>query len=405
MPPVSVLHVSAQDAGGGSARSAYRLHAGLRAAGHTSRMLVGERRTGDPDVRVLKRGDAWRAADRAAGALANALSLQDLAYPSSFGVASDPWFREADVLQLFNLHGSYFSVAALPLLSRRRPVVWRLSDMWALTGHCSYSFECERWRLGCGACPHLDVYPRLDRDTTALLWRWKRAVYARSRITVVAPSRWLESVARESPLLGRFDVRRIPNGVDLDTYAPTPKAEARALLGLDPARPLVLFSAPDLSDPRKGGVVLAEALGRLADIELDLLVSGGNTVDLPRPAHLLGRVDDERRLALSYAAADVFVLPTLADNLPNAVLESIASGTPVVSFAVGGVVDGVRHLETGWLARTGDAAGLADGVRALLTDPELRARLSREARATAERDFPERLEVERFADLYAELAA
>jgi hypothetical protein len=197
--PGSVLHISASDAAGGAARSAYRIHDTLRTLGWTSRMLVGVRRTDDADVRPLKRNVAWRAADRVASMVTDPLDLQYVLYPSSFAVAWDPWFREAGVVQLYNVHGSYFSHSALPLLSRRRPLVWRLSDQWALTGHVAYSYDCERWRDGCGSCPYLHEYPKLKRDTTRALFRWKNAVYSRSRITVVAPSTWLERLASESP--------------------------------------------------------------------------------------------------------------------------------------------------------------------------------------------------------------
>ncbi len=388
---MNVLHISDSDAGGGSARSAYRIHTTLRDLGVGSRMLVGRPQTGDTDVRSIKRSRAWRAADRAFGTATDALDLQYVLYPSSFGVASDAWFREADVVQLYNTHGSYFSHSALPLLTARRPTVWRLSDMWPFTGHVAYSYDCERWRHGCGSCPYLTEYPLLRRDTSALLWRWKRSVYSRSRLTVVAPSRWIGQLAAESPLLGRFPQRWIPNGVDLETFAPG-RERARAELGVGGGRPVLLFSAPDLADRRKGRAVLDEALGRLRDLDYELLVHGG-------------RVETEAELARQYAAADVFVLPTLADNLPNAVIESMACGTPVVSFAVGGVSEAVRHLETGWLARAGDAEGLADGLRVLLTDPELRERLGRRGRAVAEREYRADLEAQRFLELYEELAA
>jgi glycosyltransferase involved in cell wall biosynthesis len=400
---VNILHISAADRGGGSARSAYRLHAELRRQGHLSRMLVGVRRTADEDVRTLKRSPVWRAADRACGAVMDGVGLQYVLYPSSFAVAADPWFQAAEVVQLSNLHGSYFSLSALPLLGRRRPLVWRLSDMWPLTGHVAYSFECERWRLGCGSCPRLRDYPGLPHDTSALLWRWKRAVYGRTRLTVVAPSRWLEGIARSSPLLGRFDVHRIPNGVDLELFRPVDKPAARLELGLRPDGPTVLFSAPDLDDPRKGGAVLREALALLGDVEHELVVTGGNPRHLPAGARHLGDLDGAR-LALSYAAADVFCLPSLADNLPNAVLESLACGTPCVSFAVGGIPDAVRHLETGWLAAPGDPAALAAGVRALLGDAELCARLGARGRELAESEFSAELEARRFVELYATLA-
>jgi glycosyltransferase involved in cell wall biosynthesis len=393
----NVLHISEADAAGGAARSAFRLHRGLRELGWRSRMLVGQRRTTDPDVRLLKRNLAWRAADRACATVTDRLDLQYVLYPSSFGVALDPWFRAAEVVQLYNVHGSYFSHTALPFLSRRRPLVWRLSDMWALTGHVAYSYECERWRTGCGACPHLHEYPRLGRDTTALLFRWKDAVYRRSRISVVAPSRWLERTARESPLLGRFPVRRIPNGIDLETFRPAPRDEARAALGLDRDRPTVLWSALDLTDRRKGGREAIAAVERLAARDVQLVVAGDG--DAPAGARSLGLLDDER-LALAYAAADVFLLPALAENLPNAALESIACGTPVAAFDVGGMSDAVREGTSGRLVPEGDVAALAAGVDELL-GVDLRDR----CRALAEGEFGAEREARAFADLYAELIA
>jgi len=135
---LDVLHISESDAAGGAARAAYKIHRGLNGIGHRSRMLVGRKVTRDADIRRLKRNVAWRAADREAGSVLDAVDLQYVFYPSSFGVVRDDWFRAADVVQLHNLHGSYFSFTALPALSRRRPVVWLLHDQWAMTGHVAY---------------------------------------------------------------------------------------------------------------------------------------------------------------------------------------------------------------------------------------------------------------------------
>src|SRR6266508_3684486 len=374
--PVHALHISESDGIGGSGRSAFRLHSSLRDLGHGSRMLVGRRATNDRDVRPLKRSIAWRAGDRVAG-----------------------------TVQLYNTHGSYFSHTALPLLSRRRPVFWRLSDMWALTGHVAYSYDCERWRYGCGSCPYLHEYPALSRDTTAALWRWKNEVYRRSKLTIVAPSRWIERLARESPLLSRFRIEWIPNGVDLEQYRPLDRREARVKLGLPSDGPVVLFSAPDISDRRKGGTVLNEALAKLLDLDFGLLVAGANeTPPFPRSFRSLLHLTDDAEIAFSYAASDVFVLPTLAENLPNAAIESIACGTPCVSFDVGGMPDVVRQMETGYLAKLGDADDLANGVRTLLGDEELRARMSAKCREVAEREFSRDLEASRFVELYEEVA-
>jgi glycosyltransferase involved in cell wall biosynthesis len=400
---LNVLHLSQTDAGGGSARSARRIHEGLGELGYDTRMLVGEKRTDDPLVRSIKRNLAWRAADRASAEVLDRLSLQYLFYPSSFGVALDPWFRSADVVQLYNTHGSYFSHTALPLLSRRKPVVWRLSDMWPVTGHVAYSYDCDRWRFGCGACPYLAEYPSLRRDRTALLWRVKQAAYARSRLTIVAPSSWTEQIARASPLLSRFDVRRIPNGVDLTRFRPHDKQAARAALGLDVTRKTVLFSSLDLADRRKGSAYLVAALAHLQDLDLQLVTIGGG--EAPEGAVALGVITDDDKLALAYAAADVFALPTIAENLPNTAIESLACGTPCAAFATGGVPDAVRHLDTGSLAPTGNAEALAGALRLLLEDDGLRERLGANARAVAEAEYSSELQARRFADLYEELVA
>jgi len=338
-------------------------------------------------------------------AVTDRLDLQYVLYPSSFAVTWDPWLRTADVVQLHITHGSYFSHTALPLISRRLPVVWVQHDMWAFTGHVGYSYDCERWRFGCGSCPYLDEYPPLRHDTSAFLWRVKRAAYRRSRLTLVAPSRWLARLTAESPLLGGFPVHHIPYGVDTERYQPRDRAFARRELGLAEDRPVVLYAAARLDDRRKGAALLREAVGHLADVDFEFVVLGETAPDLDRPVRALGWLDDEGRIALAYAAADVYVLPTLADNLPNSLLEAAAAGVPSVSFDVGGVSDVLRHRETGYLAREADAEDLARGLRELLADADLRARLGAAARDLAVREFPLELQVRRYEQLYEEVLA
>ena len=393
---LNVLHISESDAAGGAARTAYKVHKGLNGSGHVSRMLVGRKVTGDGDIRRIKRSDGWRAADRAFGELSDRLDLQYLFYPSSFAVARDPWFREADVVQLHNLHGSYFSFTALPTLTRRRPTVWLLQDQWAFTGHVAYSLDCERWRHGCGSCPYLAEYPRLRRDTTALLWRLKRRVYERSLLTLIVPSRWMLELVRASPLLSRFPVERIPHGVDTAVFRPMPKDEARRRLGLPEDRPLVLFSASDLNEPRKGLHLLEKALARMDEPPL-LALAGAGEVPRHVETRWLGSISDDALLAQAYAAADVLAVPTVADALTQTAIESIACGTPCVAFDRGGVTDVVAHLDTGYQARFVDVDDLARGLETVLADAE---RYAQRCREVAEREFSVDVQVRRYVALY-----
>ena len=407
--PLSVLHLSCWDNEGGSGRSAYRLHSGLKQLGIRSRMLVGRKQTHDPDVKVIG-GNLFGRLDRLGGGIADRMDLQYLFYPSSFLLNRTRWVREADVIQVFNTHGGYFSHLSLIPLSQHRTVVWRLSDMWAMTGHCAYSYECERWETGCGSCPHLEEYPRLRMDTSALLWRVKDWIYERARLTIVAPSTWMASLVRRSPLLSRFPVYVIPNGLDTETFRPVPKPLARERLGLGPQERVVLFSAASLLDHRKGGAILREAINRAATEGGDpvtLLVMGRHgaawQADSPFQTVNLGYVESDEALATAYSAADVFVLPALAENLPNSVLESMACGTPVLSFDVGGIAEAVRHMETGYLAAKVEAADLARGLRVLLDSPELRGRLGSRCREVALQEYPAELEAQRFVSLYRDV--
>jgi glycosyltransferase involved in cell wall biosynthesis len=395
---MNVLHISESDAAGGAARTAYKVHRGLDEAGHSSRMLVGRKVTTDEDIRSIKRNNAWRAADRAAGTATNALGLQYTYFPSSFAVASDPWFREADLVQLHNLHGSYFGFTALPHLTRLRPTVWLLQDQWAMTGHVAYSLDCERWQHGCGSCPYLDEYPRLNRDTTALLWRIKRRVYARSALTLIVPSRWMLELVEASPLLSRFPVRRIPHGVDTAVFRPLPKAEARAHLGLPPDRRIVLFAASHLNERRKGLDLLERALAQMDEPPL-LALAGEGEAPPGVESISLGAVAEDERLAQAYAAADAVAVPTIADALTQTAIESIACGTPCVTFDRGGVTDVVTHMQTGYQARFGDVADLARGLQTVLDGDCYEAR----CRETAEAEFSVELQVQRYVELYEEL--
>jgi glycosyltransferase involved in cell wall biosynthesis len=395
---MNVLHISESDAAGGAARTAYKMHRGLGSAGHSSRMLVGRKITTDEDTRSIKRNDAWRAADRAAGTATNALGLQYVYLPSSSAVARDPWFRAADLVQLHNLHGSYFGFTALPRLTRLRPTVWLLQDQWAMTGHVAYSLDCERWQHGCGSCPYLDEYPRLRRDTTALLWRIKRRVYERSALTLIVPSRWMLELVEASPLLSRFPVRRIPHGVDTTVFRPQPKAEARARLGLPLDRRIVLFAASHLNERRKGLDLLERAITLMDEAPL-LALAGEGQAPPGVESRSLGAIAEDELLAQAYAAADAVAVPTIADALTQTAIESIACGTPCVTFDRGGVTDVVTHMQTGYQARFGEVADLAHGLQTVLDGDGFGAR----CRETAEAEFSVELQVQRYVELYQEL--
>ena len=407
---LSVLHINDCDRIGGSGRSAYRIHSSLRGLGVRSRMLVRDKATSDADVGQIP-SRRLRPFDRASYHILERLSLQYLFYPSSFLLYRHEWFRQANVLQLFNTHANFFSHTALPLISRHLPIVWRLSDMWSMTGHCTHSFDCERWKTGCGSCPILSDYPALRWDTTALLWKIKNSVYSHSAIDIVAPSQWIAGLSRQSPLLGRFPIHHIPNGVNRSIFRPIDKSAARNRIGIDPARKVILFSSHLILNPHKGGSHMRDALDHLSTVrELEnvlLLVVGKGAENWEQHHRFeikrLGHVYDDEMMAAIYSAADVFVSPTLADTFPNAVLEAMACGTPPVTFKVGGCPELVRHMHTGYLAALKDAQDLANGIRLLLENTELQKDLGRQSLDVVNQEYTAELEGQRFKNLYEDI--
>lgn len=412
MAELSVVHLCTADRLGGAARSAYKVHSGLRARGVRSRMLVGTRVTNDPDVAPVA-GGPRRWLDRMAVAATDRLSWQYLYVPSSNRLPRHPWVSQADVIQLYNTHGGYFSHRVLPRLARDRPIVWRLSDMWAATGHCAYSGACEKWRSGCRGCPDLATYPAIRRDTAAALFRKKDRIYREARPHVVAPSTWIAQIARESPLLGRFELSVIPNGVDAGVFRPVPRAVARDLLGLPGDRPVVLFGAHILDDnPRKGVEHVPEIVRRLSEqhgLEFTLALLGEGRAAwadaLPVPVVRLGFLADDLSLAVAYAAADLYIHPATHENLPNTILEAASCGVPIVAFDCGGVSDAVVDGAVGFLADAADVEGFAEAAARLLRDRELRERFGRAAREAVLERFTLDRQTGDFLDLYRRLLA
>jgi glycosyltransferase involved in cell wall biosynthesis len=396
----AVIHLSHFDEYGGAARAAYRLHDGLRRLGATSRMIVGTKTSADPDVEEHR----TTFGDKVANRLGYELGVQYAYLPSTRSIGRHPWFREADVVQLANIHGGWFSHTQLPSLTRGKRLVWCIHDMWSFTGHCGYSYGHDGWLTGCGSCPHLDAYPAIRRDGTRLNWRIKERVYSKLDLAVVAPSQWLGNLARRSPLLERFPVHVIPYGVDTELFVPTPRAAARDQLGLSDDEPLVLVAG---LEPRKGsdllGRILTVAQARLGR-PVSLIVAGG-TANADPPlgfaAHDLGTVD-EHTMRTAYAATDVYLLPTLYDNLPNTVLEALSCGAAVVATDVGGLPDMIEDGVNG-LTRAGDADALGEAVGAVLADTDLRDRLGAAGRQRAVATMGLEQQANAYLELYANL--
>jgi glycosyltransferase involved in cell wall biosynthesis len=405
MQYLRILHISTGDFHGGAARAAYRIHRALFESGFDSRMRVLHRGTDDDRVSEgLPRSIAARLAEK--------LHRRWLSHThrgwrtdnpilhtfgeNSAGLVDEFNASDADVL---NLHwiSNMLSVADIGRL--KKPIVWTLHDMWAFCGgeHIATDNAKSRFRQGYRVDnrPPAEAGPDLNRHT----WEAKRRAWACQRFTIVCPSRWLANCVRESVLFADVAVHVIPNPLDTaNTWRPIPREVARVALNMPLDRKLILMGADgSAAEPHKGGDLLRDAVARVTaqqpgDVELMIYGQGSPTRDETWlcPVHWLGAVRDDRVLALAYSAADVMVVPSRQDNLPNAAVEAQACGTPVVAFNICGLPDIVVHRETGWLAKAFDTGDLAEGILWVLGDRDRSQVLSRVAREKAvERFSPE----------------
>lgn len=410
-----MVHISTTDGTGGAARAMRRVHDGLTAEGWESCIAAGTAPIGG--VRVTTLAAATRphtpgplnSLEPFAPYVRGAFGERRMPIPSSRRFMRTDLFRRAAVINLHNLHGGYFDYTALASWAQAKPIVATLHDMWAFTGHCAYSFGCDRWVDGCHHCPmwrdrkQLDEIPRTPRDNSRREWRRKRRTYDRMPITVVAPTRWLADMAERS-ILGPESVHHIPYPLDVASYRAMDRSAARELLGLPADGAVALFGAAQLHNERKGMRLLVEAVERArAELpHLELLAMGptGGLLGALRGAHSVGEVTAPRLQRAVYSAADLLVLPSLADNQPLSMLEAMACERPVVAFDTGGIPETVRHLENGWIAPPGDSEALAAGLVALLSEQELRARLGAAAREHVERTHDLRQQARQYGEVY-----
>ncbi|MBW4481631.1 MAG: glycosyltransferase family 4 protein [Tildeniella torsiva UHER 1998/13D] len=403
---MKVLHINQSDIKGGAAIAGYRLHQGLLQHGINSRLLVGQKQTDDPLVEQVKR-NRWL--ENQLQRLTHRAGFNYLNHTSSFNIPNHPFFQAADILNFHNLHNSYFNYLAIPRLTTQKPAIFTLHDMWSFTGHCAYSYDCKRWQTGCGHCPYPKSYPCIRHDSTSWEWKLKDWVYNHSNLTIVTPSQWLTKQAKAS-LLGRFSVHHIPYGIDTDAYKPLDSQLCRDTLGISQHKKILLFSAINLKDTRKGGDLLVKTLNQLpTTLKQDcvLLTLGNATHQLTSMVDMtvinLGHVSSDRLKAVVYSAADLFLFPTRADNLPLVLQESMACGTPMVSFDIGGVSDLVRPGLTGYLAQPDNMDDFCQGTIDLLHNNVERQVMGEHCRRIALDEYSLDLQAKRYQYLYQQV--
>ncbi|MDD2327753.1 MAG: glycosyltransferase family 4 protein [bacterium] len=406
-----ILLISTSDIRGGAAIAAYRLMNSLNANGMKSSMMVREKLSDNDNVIQVggNMTNRWNfVAERARIYAHNRFSRKNLFDISiadrGLSVTDHPLFAEADVIHLHWINQGMLSLHEIDrILATRKKVVWTMHDMWPFTGICHHAAGCNRYESGCGNCPYLIAPTQQDLSRRRFLV--KHNTYARGSITFVACSSWLRKLAEKSPLTRGHRLLSIPNPIDTTCYKPTNKKEARDRLGVPQGKKLLLFAAAKASDPRKGTGYLVEASHFLAAQyeDIHILIAGSRGEEMQQhlglPSTCMGHLKPDDMPTL-YNAADLYVIPSLQENLPNTIMEAMACGTPCVGFDTGGIPEMIDHRENGYVARHKDAEDLASGIRWALQDV-LHENLSANARAKVEEHYAQERVTTEYMKIYA----
>ena len=410
------LILSTFDISGGAAKAAFRLHNGLKDININSRMLVQYKTSSDPSV-IVNRNKIKKILNQMRPTLDN-LPLKF--YPKhDYGTFSPQWFPDfidykikhlsPDIVpDVINIHWTCGYLKIESIAKFKQPLIWTLHDMWSFTGGCHYSLGCNRYTQSCGECFQLDS--NQERDLSHWVWKRKFQAWQNLNLTIVTPSHWLAQTARKSSLFKNYPIKVIPNGIDIQKYKPIDKKIARKWLNLPINKQLILSGTAKSSPKRKGINLLEEALHILNKIgyknKLELIVFGSlqpselNNTGFKR--HYMGNLHDDISLALIYAAADIFVTASIQDNLPNTVMEALASGTPCVAFNIGGMPDMIEHQANGYLAQPFEVDSLARGIDWILSH-NYPQKICDRAREKVEQEFNIEFQARRYSQLFDEV--
>lgn len=448
---MNILHINTSDCGGGAEAIAIRLLESSKEQEYGASMVVGARFTANDSIRLVPRRmpeSAWYLFWMGAGNLcgpfvgkakgagwlrrkfsamaqptqwfAHFAGREDFNHPGSWE-SLELFENRPDIVHCHNLHGSsdlnlmrggYFDLRVLPRLCREVPLMLTLHDAWLLGGHCAHSFDCVRWRTGCGKCPDIGIYPAISRDASAHNWRRKRDIFNQCRYYVATPSQWLMDKVQQSILAqGIIESRVIPHGVNRAIFKPGERDAAKQRIGL-PCKSIVLLSVAIAfkTNPWRDYACLEKALKQLKNLTTEyqiILLALGNTASTELCGNVeirfIPRLDTPEEMAIYYQAADILIHVAKADTFPTVVIEALSSGLPVVASAVGGIPEQVVHGKTGLLVPTGDAAALARAIQTFANSSELRRQTGDLAVADAASRFDERKMCQAYFEWYEDI--
>lgn len=411
-----VLIVNTSERIGGAAIAASRLVEALKNNGIKAKMLVREKQTDRLSVIELKK-NWWRMWqfiwERILIWKENQFKKHNLFAVDIANTGTDitaiPEFQAADIIHLHWINQGMLSLNDIQkILQSGKPVVWTMHDMWPCTGICHHARECDKFHQECHHCPYI-YKGGGKKDLSNQVFKKKKEIYQSAPVTFVTCSRWLKERAGQSALLNGHTIVDIPNPISTGLFKPQNSLAARNKMELPTDKKLILFGSVKVTDKRKGIDYFVESCKLLAEMhpelkeELGVVVYGKNSEQLkpliPFQVYALDYISNEKDLVNIYNAVDLYVTPSLEENLPTTIMEAMACGVPCVGFNVGGIPEMIDHLHNGYVAEYKSAEDLANGIIWTLSESEYQS-LSEEACRKAVSNYSESIVAKKYIDIY-----
>ncbi len=419
---MKILILSTFEKFGGAAIAANRLMKALRKSGVDAKMLVRDKQTDDPNVTSVNTSLFFKILNKVRFVWErfvifgnNKFSRENLFAVSiantGVDISKHPLAKEADIIHLHWINQGFLSIKSFRRLAQLgKPVVWTMHDQWFYSGICHYTSGCGKYFTQCSFCPKLKKLENFDLSYK--IYEKKKSLYIVNKFTFVGCSKWIANEAKKSDLCHSVKITSIPNPIDVACYNNQNKTKACQSLKLSLNKKLILFGACKVTDERKGFDYMKDACDILfkqssfKKEDLMIIIFGGQADEieslLPYTIHNIGYVNDMETKVNLYSAIDLFLIPSLEDNLPNTIMEAMSCSTPCVGFNAGGIPEMIDHKVNGYVAEYKNADDLAKGINWVLNEADYE-QLSKNARKKVVKAYHEDVVAKQYIELYESL--
>ena len=420
---MKIVFLNTSEDKGGAAIAANRLMKTLKRYNVKVKTIVRDKQSDDPDVisvntyfgatKINHIRFLW---ERLSIFLQNKFCKENLFAVSIANTGTDisrhPEIKDADIIHIHWINQGFLSISDInKLLRTNKPIVWTMHDMWPCTGICHHARECTNFTKECGNCFFLDSKRKNDLSKKIFLKK-KKFFFSNCNITFVGCSSWLANKAKISNLSKNNQIFSIPNPIDTTFYDISDKNLSRKQLNLPEDKKLILFGAANISDRRKGIYYLIDAIKIIKEQNTSLgeqlcLVAFGKAKEdfknlINIPVYSMGYLTDSKKIVSLYNAVDLFITPSLEENLPNTIMESMACGTPCVGFDIGGIPEMIDHKQNGYVVKYKDAEDLSTGIDWVLNKANYKD-LSISARQKVVNNYSEDIVANQYLKIYNSL--